>query len=189
MKNLVTAILLIILSSCLFESCDNGNGSKTNSGNIDKIEADTLALLVNTDGHNLIIILTADNIEYGSSNFCIWPKDTSQRLITDSISWVPSRTHYIRNLRPEQITNFNKIKKQMRGWYFNDPGGVKDGTVYYLYHNGRCAVWGNDEYYDNFPPAMRESIISMLEMAGIKNLMDEFNANNWYDPLLKMPQD
>jgi hypothetical protein len=92
-------------------------------------------------------------------------------------------------LRPEQVTNFNKIKKQMKGWNFNDPGGVKDGTVYYLYHNGRCAVWGNDEYYDNFPPAMQESIISMLEMAGIKNLMDEFNANNWYDPLLKMPQD
>ena len=185
-KNIIT-LLLILLSSCLFENCVNSNSSRTNSGNIDKIEADTLALLVNTEGHNLIIILTADSIEYGSAFFSVWPKDSI--LITDSISWIPSRTHYVRNLRPEQITQFNKIKKQMKGWNFNDPGGVKDGTVYYLYHNGRCAVWGNDEYYDNFPPAMQESIISMLEIAGIKNLMDEFNEDNWYDPLLKMPQD
>ena len=144
MKKIATSILLIILSSCLFENCVNSNSSKTNSGNIDKIEADTIALVVNGGGQNLIIILTEDSIEYGSAFFSVWPKDSI--LITDSISWIPSRTHYVRNLRPEQITQFNKIKKQMKGWIFDDPGGVKDGTVYFLYHNGRCAVWGNDEY-------------------------------------------
>jgi len=177
MKKIATAILLILLSSCLFENCVNSNSSRTNSGYIDKIEADTLALLVNTEGHNLIIILTADSIEYGSAFFSVWPKDSI--LITDSISWIPSRTHYVRNLRPEQITQFNKIKQQMKGWIFDDPGGVKDGMSYHLYRNGRRVVWGHNSYYENFPNEMRESIVSILNMVEIKRPNDEFDEDNW----------
>lgn len=165
-------VLLIVLSCTLLMCCNKSVGSKTEVESKEKIVKDTIAMQIEAEGQTLTIILTENRIESGEAKPLLWFGDS---LIYDSIFWSNYRPHYIKDLQPAQKSEFNKIMSNIKRLVYEDPIDTKDGINYFLYHNGKNIVTGNDAHYDEFPPEMRESIASMLSIAGIDNLMAEFD--------------
>ena len=171
MKKTATA-LLIALSCSLLVCCNKSVGSKTEAEGEEKIVNDTIAMQIETEGQTLTIILTENRIESGETKALLWFGDS---LIYDSISWSDYRPHYIKDLQPAQKSEFNKIKSDIKKIIYEDPRNIKDGLNYFLYHNSKNILTGNHAHYEEFPPEMQESIASMLRIAGIDNLMAEFD--------------
>lgn len=170
MKKTVATILLIALSCSLLVCCNKPGNSKAISENEETIVKDTVAMQIETEGQTLTIILTENRIESGASHPLLWFGDS---LIYDSIYWSDYRPHNIKDLQPAQKSEFNKIKSDIKRIVYEDPRNVKDGLNYFLYHNGKNIITGNDAHYEEFPPEMQETIASMLKLAGIDNLYSE----------------
>lgn len=170
MKKTVATILLIALSCSLLVCCNKPGNSKAISENEEEIVKDTVAMQIETEGQTLTIILTENRIESGTPHSNLRFRDS---LIYDSICWDDSRPHTIKELQPAQKSEFDKIKSNIKRIVYEDPRNVKDGLNYFLYHNGKNIITGNDAHYEEFPPEMQETIASMLKLAGIDNLYSE----------------